>query len=355
MSLTDIRALVISNTGRTDLGALDGSTNLGVNSYINAGQRFLDRLQATPGSRKRFYADLLTGEYKVTLDKMRSIESVWATGTNGKRVELIKEDLDTLRIEYEKDWDSEDTGSPAYYASGVHRLAPSQQQETEDSFDGRDDYKGISFQINEGYDTLIVAPPVDELHTITVFGEFYSPELGLDVAAVGGLTLTGLPVADEIITIDSTVFTWKAASGGTTEITIGATIAECLTNAIAIINAHAVTATASSARGTILRITWDTAGTAGNSIVFTTTVTLSSIDGSGTLGGSQSGTTITESWWTRMEPFALVYATNWFIETSYRNTEGSKDWMNSLMEVLKGVDLDMAMNEGGSQINQMRG
>jgi hypothetical protein len=355
MSLTVIRALVISNTGRTDLGALDGSTDAGVNSYINAGQRFLDRLQPTPGSRKRFYADLLSGEYKVTMDKMRSVESVWATGTNGKRVELTREDIDTLRTEYEKDWDSEDTGTPAYYATGVHRLAPSQQQETDDSFDGRDDYKGVSFQANEGYDTLIVAPPVDELYTIDVFGEFYSPELGLEVASVGAITFTGLPVVDEVMVIDSTTFTWKAASGGITEITIGSTIAECLTNAIAIINAHAVTATASSARGTLLRITWDTAGTAGNSITFTTDVTLASIDGSGTLGGSQSGTTIVESWWTRVEPFALVYATNWFIETSYRNTEGAKDWMNSLGELLKGIDLDMAMSEGGSQINQMRG
>ena len=65
MNLTEIRTWAIKMSGRTDLGAVDGTTDTGIDDFLQQGGRYLDRLQPTPNSNRRFVADLATDEYKV--------------------------------------------------------------------------------------------------------------------------------------------------------------------------------------------------------------------------------------------------------------------------------------------------
>lgn len=41
--------------------------------------------------------------------------------------------------------------------------------------------------------------------------------------------------------------------------------------------------------------------------------------------------TNTKSYWTENEPQLLAYAALYYLETSYRNTEGARDWMNAII------------------------
>lgn len=354
MNLTDIRAWVIKLSGRVDLGALDGSTDNGVNDLIAFGQRMLDRMQPTPGSKRRLVADLASGEYKVSIESARAVEEVWIADSSGNRWELEPKDLSWIRSQYATSWDQVDSGPPLYYAANVQTLAPTQQGFLSDALTGMEDVGGVVFGADEGVRGLIVAPPSDGWHTVTVFGRFYERQLGSSIAAVGDLTLSGLPVADETFAIDSTTFTWKAAAGGDTEITIASTAQACIDNAVTVVNAKLSTCVVARVRDDILRVTWGTLGTAGNAITFTEAMTNASANGSGTLGGTQLGAEIVENWWSAEEPFALIYAALWAIETGYRNTEGAKDWMNSLMDVLTGVDKDNAFESANAEV-QMRG
>lgn len=133
-----------------------------------------------------------------------------------------------------------------------------------------------------------------------------------DTAAVGTITLSavpegraqgtitisgGLPSADETITIDETVFTFKASASGAAEITIGADADACVTNIAAKINAHEdliglVTAAADTGADTVV-VTAVAHTVATNSIVFTESATNLTMDGTGTLGGTRAGATNT--------------------------------------------------------------
>lgn len=49
-----------------------------------------------------------------------------------------------------------------------------------------------------------------------------------------------------------------------------------------------------------------------------------------------------KSYWTEVRPEVLCFAAAHIIETMYRNTEGAKDWWNSVMNAMAGVDADLA-------------
>ena len=58
------------------------------------------------------------------------------------------------------------------------------------------------------------------------------------VAATGLITMTGLPVADETVTVCNVVFTAKASAATATEFTIGASADATIVNLVAKLNAH---------------------------------------------------------------------------------------------------------------------
>jgi hypothetical protein len=115
------------------------------------------------------------------------------------------------------------------------------------------------------------------------------------VAATQVLTFTGIAVADETITIGTRVYTWKAAPGATDEITVGANQAASEANLTTAINTGPQGGGAANAQVTavdgagIVTLTAITAGSAGNAIATTETMTNASF-GAATLTGGNDGT-----------------------------------------------------------------
>lgn len=109
--------------------------------------------------------------------------------------------------------------------------------------------------------------------------------------ARGMITFSGLPTADDTFVINATTITAKAdGSGNVDHFTIGADAAETCANLVSTLAECSEAANLTAwVSGTKVVIEWGTAGTAGNSITFTESLTNATIDGSGTLGGSVSG------------------------------------------------------------------
>ena len=129
---------------------------------------------------------------------------------------------------------------------------------------------------------------------------------GSGVASAGTLTLSGNAVADETVTIGSTVYTWKATVSTTAyQVKIGATASDSLDNLIAAINAGAgsgtvygsatpahPSGTAAAGAGDTLVFTASAVGLASNAIATTETMTAGSW-GSATLTGGLDASTLT--------------------------------------------------------------
>lgn len=62
----------------------------------------------------------------------------------------------------------------------------------------------------------------------------------------------------------------------------------------------------------------------------------------------------TKSFWTENDSILLVYATLYYLEVSYRNTEGAKDWMNSIMGDVSEMNKD-TIEELVSELDDMKG
>jgi len=120
--------------------------------------------------------------------------------------------------------------------------------------------------------------------------------------AVGTITLSDVPTANDTITIDTEVYTFKASASASTEISIGATASATIDNIVTALNTNSSICSAQKGSTTILYVTYYLIGTAGNSIVFTESADNLTMDGSGTLGSTLAGranliSTGTPSFW----------------------------------------------------------
>ena len=116
--------------------------------------------------------------------------------------------------------------------------------------------------------------------------------------ARGTATFSGQPTAGETITIGAESWTFAASRSVAYEISIGSSVSETVGNLRTAINTDSpgalpsVTAgrkTAEQLSSTELLVTYEVVGTAGNSVVFTTTSGNISLDGSSVLGGTLQG------------------------------------------------------------------
>lgn len=118
------------------------------------------------------------------------------------------------------------------------------------------------------------------------------------VAAYGIATFTGVPTADDTMTIGSTTLTFKAEAAGDTQVTIGDDASETIDNIIAKLP-NTVVGTKSEG-GTELTITAKTVGTSGNDIALSVSVGLSEVTlshlSSGKLSGGVDGVYSSEVW-----------------------------------------------------------
>lgn len=119
-------------------------------------------------------------------------------------------------------------------------------------------------------------------------------------SAAGVLTFTGLAIADEIVTIGTTVYTWKASPSAAFEVDIGGSAAACVTNLVAAINLSGTEGveygagttvhpdvSAADGAGDTVEVTAKAPGSPGNGIVTTTDLTNASWGAATTAGGSE--------------------------------------------------------------------
>jgi len=118
---------------------------------------------------------------------------------------------------------------------------------------------------------------------------------GVAGKAVGTITVSGTPVADETIQIGETVYTFKAVRGGAGEITIDADNAAQVTNIITATDLDSTDVVCTDGAGDTVVVTAAVAGAAGNLLTFTSDATGIAMDGSGVLGGTTAGNDAVEA------------------------------------------------------------
>lgn len=104
------------------------------------------------------------------------------------------------------------------------------------------------------------------------------------VAATGLVTFTGLPVADETVTINGQVYVFKAAAAGPLEVTIGADADETGDNFAAKVSANSIVVTAANVGG-VVTLTAISAGAGGNAITLVEAASNTTVSGATLAGG----------------------------------------------------------------------
>lgn len=112
-------------------------------------------------------------------------------------------------------------------------------------------------------------------------------------SARGKLTLTGQPSTTETFVVNNTTCTAVAGAPGVDQFQIAGTVALTCINIASMLNAGSessnIRAWYSSLGGNFVFIEWLTQGVVGNSVTFTESMSNTTADGSGTLGGTRQG------------------------------------------------------------------
>lgn len=174
MDLVTLREQFVKLSGRYDLvvDTTDWADN-GADFFIQAGQDMLDRMRDTPKSNNSIFQQLSAGEWYLTFERCRSIESVWINNTTG-RSQLEKKTLAWLYNEFSASIALTDRKTPLYYTPARLRSTDLTDRDALGEFFNyaqadSDDLRGI----------LILAPP-DESIVVEVQGKFYSDLLSVD-------------------------------------------------------------------------------------------------------------------------------------------------------------------------------
>jgi hypothetical protein len=126
-----------------------------------------------------------------------------------------------------------------------------------------------------------------EDYVATYDGGWYTPAQS---RARGTLTFTGQPTATDTMVINDTTITAVAGSPSTDEFQVGASTRATCNNLVAAINAGSESANVRAWRVNLtVVVEWLEEGTDGNTVVFTESMDNVTVDGSGTLGGTQTG------------------------------------------------------------------
>lgn len=184
MDYKDIRLKFAEISGRYDLITATYEDN-GADFFLNAGQKFLDRMLDTGKMVARYPVILASGEYIAKSVGIRSIKEVWVADSDGK-TKLIPSTLSELKGEYDEEFSAVTQGTPAYYAPATLRPYP----DTLNSVTGM--YNVSDLILNSAgshftYNGVVVMPPCDGSYTIEIVGLFYSPTLS---ATLSGATWT---------------------------------------------------------------------------------------------------------------------------------------------------------------------
>lgn len=120
----------------------------------------------------------------------------------------------------------------------------------------------------------------DQVHDAIRMSADYTPA----VAASGMVTFSGLPAINDTVTIGAEVYTFKAARGGSGEVTIGADATETGDNFVTALGLDSAIVTGVNAAG-VVTVTAISAGAAGNSITLAESAANTAVSGANLTGG----------------------------------------------------------------------
>jgi len=175
MNLGELRKWIADTTGRLDLVTSAYGDN-GLDIFIKAGQRLLDRKFPAAGANMRFFQELKSGEYLVKMKSCRFVKEVWVNDAE-ERIELDKKTWNEIRKIYSgSDLSQVSSGTPRYYGMVGLGLSPELQGYTSATNPFSYGTGEILFG-DEGefvdYKGLIVLPPPDTTVTVEVLGSFF--------------------------------------------------------------------------------------------------------------------------------------------------------------------------------------
>jgi hypothetical protein len=183
----DVRIKFVELSGRYDLIKSTYEDD-GADFFINAGQKYLDRLLDSGKMKARFPVLLTAGTIVAKTVGLRAIKEVWVSNATGK-VQLLPADIHTLRTEYATESNLVTRGTPKYYAPALFRPYPDTLASVTSMYDVEDLllYSAGPPAQHFNYNGLVVMPPPDSTYTLEIFGLFYSPTLS---ATLSGSTWT---------------------------------------------------------------------------------------------------------------------------------------------------------------------
>jgi len=176
MNLLQLRQLFRTQSGRHDLVSAAGA-NQGVDFFINAGQRHLDRLDETQKSPASAYRFCEIGKYAVSFKWCRAVKEVWVS-TLTARWQLEKKDLADLIAGYFTTLPSGITsGGTLYYSPTVTRVSPELFDTPADEMEAFVGYVDVISADHFAYNSILIAPPTSERLMVEIKGLFYTYEL----------------------------------------------------------------------------------------------------------------------------------------------------------------------------------
>ncbi len=184
MDYKDIRTKFVELSGRYDL-TTNTEEDSGADFFLNAGQKYLDRLMDTGKMNARYPVIVAAGTYIVKSVGIRAIREVWAGNADGK-YQLIPDTLQKLREEYSEEFSDVSQGTPAYYAPAVFRPYPDTLASVTGMYNVSDLllYNAVAPAQHFNYNGIVIMPPPDGTYTIEILGLFYSPTLSATLAGV---------------------------------------------------------------------------------------------------------------------------------------------------------------------------
>ena len=177
MNLKQLRLKFRELSGLYDLVNEDGSDN-GADFFINAGVKFLDRLDETQKSWASYFGILEQGHFSLSFPHCRAIKEVWLA-TIESRWQVEKKSLQDLITGYLTGLpSSRNEGTPLYYSPCITRYIPEDAKVYEiEAFVG---FIEIPAGNAHEYNAIILNVPVQEKTVVEVKGLFYSKQLTND-------------------------------------------------------------------------------------------------------------------------------------------------------------------------------
>lgn len=176
MNLLEIRKWFINDSGRFDLVKdLDTYEDNGANKYIQAGQKFLDRLVSYRSQFARVFRQISYGDYFVRFQNSRTIERVYVN-TVDEKFELTRLDYAELKEMFPQRHDLVETGQPKYWAPAYLRM---NQFDDDPRTEGHVGFMDVMPDWKE-YNGVVFFPRADGAYGVEVQGKFFAESLLTD-------------------------------------------------------------------------------------------------------------------------------------------------------------------------------